>query len=616
MQARSFFAALLISTVLLASYANAYVVGTASILAPAVIPQNNSEALTTITLTVTSGNGGVAITGPAIVGNSTLQSAYTAARYASGYVGLNFTNYNFTYAIEANSSNVTGPSAGAAMTLLAVSALKHRPLRNDFTITGTVSSDGTVGAIGGVYNKVQAAHQNGLGLVLVPAVPASSGEDELYLLVQTEFRVPVVQVPNITQAALFAFNGSMSGVTHETGYNFYTNYSTTNLQQSTLACSNSCNESAFGALANHTLGLTGGAIHSLGEDARFYNASLQLKRVLDQSATIAGRGYLYTAANFAFLDYVDAFYFGAHDTTMDSAFSSLEGVQGVCSSLLQPQMTAGNYEYVLGAELRQAWGNYTINSAISTYNETATDTDAILEILRSGAEAKGWCSAVNFTYNLFMNSTDSPIDFPATLSSTAMQKIQRATQYGNGMYLVTAQQAYRNKNYPVAILDADYAFALSNASQSGLQTQQMLGAAQAIAQNSTYGVWATEFAKESQFFAYQSAATGNTTLAHSYAVQAYSSALLAAQMSQDMRLLFDARVALTPNNETAVIMQDYYLTRALNQLTAVEDLVVVLLIFVVVILAANLLLIVILRKPQRRKKQRRARHARRRRRRR
>jgi hypothetical protein len=597
MQARNLFAMLLISTVLLATYANAYVVGTAYILAPAVIPQNNGEALTVINLTVTSGTGLVSVGGPAIVGNSTVASAGTAAKYATGYLGLNFTKYNFAYTIQANSSNVTGPSAGAAMTLLAISALEHKPLRNDFTITGTINGDGTIGAIGGVYNKVQAAYQNGLDLVLVPAVPASSGEDELYLLVQSEFGVPVVQVQNITQAALFAFNRSMSGATHETGYNFYTNnYSLVNLPQATLNCSNSCNESAFKGLADYTIGLTGNAINALGKDARFYNISLQLNKVLDQSAAINEHGYLYTAADLAFLNYLTVFYFSAHNTTKASAFSSLEDVQNLCSSLMQPQITSSDYEYVLGAELRQAWGNYTINSTISNYNATVSDTDDILQTLSTGAEARGWCGAANFTYNFFMNDTANPIEFPASLSSTAMQRIQRAEQYG-GMYVATAQQAYKNRNYPLAILDADYAFAINNASQSGMQTQQLLGAAQGIAQNSTYGVWATEFAKESQFYAYQSASASNATLAHGYAVQAYSSALLAEQMSQDMKLLFDASVqtASSSNQTTAVIMQDYELERAIYKLTAVEDIVAVLLVLVAVILAANLLLIIILK---------------------
>lgn len=593
MLARAFSTAFLISLILFTSYAYAYVVGTASIHVPAVIPENNSEALTLINLTVTNGNGHVSVIGPAVVGGSTTQSAYTAAQYGSSYLHLNFTNYNFTYTVEANSSNVTGPSAGAAMTLLAISALKHKQLRNDFTITGTISSDGTVGAVGGVYNKVQAAYQNGLDLVLVPAVPSGSRDAELYLLVQTEFGMPVVQVSNITQASLFAFNSSINGVQYETKYNFYTNYSIEQLPQSTLTCSNSCNDSAFRAMADYTLNFTSDMIKSLGTSGRFYNISLQLNSVLNQSAQIERRGYLYMAADFAFLDYIDVFYFYSHDTTTSSALSNLENVQALCSSLIPPQITSDNYEYLLGAELRQAWGNYMINNTIETYNKTATNTDSILESLRGGAEASGWCNAAGFIYNRFANPTGYPINFSASLAGTALQRLERAAQYP-GMYLTTAQQAYRSKNYPVAILDADYAFAMANASESGLlQTQQLLSMSQSIIQNSTYGVWATEFAKESQFYAYQAGATGNATSAHTYALQAYSSALLAEQISSDTRLIYNSAIPISISTSNATL-QSPYLINVLNQLTYMERFTTLLLALVVILLAANLVLITIL----------------------
>jgi hypothetical protein len=587
---------ILVSLIPLTSYTYAGLVGSASIHAPAVILENNSATLTLINLTVTNGRGSVSVLGPESIGNSTVQSAYTAAQYGASYLNLNFTKYNFTYTIEANTSNVTGPSAGAAMTLLAISALEHKKLRNDFAITGTISSDGSVGEIGGVYNKVQAAHQSGIDLVLVPSVPATSSEAELYYLVQTEFGVPLVQVPDISRAAFFAFNSSASGVPYESGYNFYTNYSVKQLPESTLTCSDSCNESIFKALVNYTLNLTGSTTSSLGTDSRFYGVSQQLDKVLNQSYQIAGLGYLYVSADFGFLEYINSFIFYSHDTTMDSALSTLEGVQARCSSLMQPQITSDNYDYILGAELRQAWGNYTINSTISTYNQTAIDTDSILDDLRYGAEANGWCGAAEFVFNDPAVLTGNPINFSASLAGTAMQRIVRAEKYGSNMYLATAQQAYRGKNYPLAILDADYAFAIYGISSSGLSVPQMLNASKPMALNSTYGAWATEFAKESQFYAYEAGATSNTTLANTYSLQAYTSALLASQLSSDTKLIYDSsvQVSSTASQNAAYLAQNAYLAEALSRFSAFEALTIILLALIVVVLVANLVLIVLL----------------------
>ena len=588
---RKYFLMAMLISIAATGCASAYTFGTASIAAPAVIP-NSGGALTLINLTVIGGTGNVTVVGPATVGSSTLQSAQEAAQYASAYLGLNFNNYNFTYTIESADSNVTGPSGGAAMTLLAISVLGHKNLRDNFTVTGTINGDGTIGAVGGVYDKVGAAYENGLKLVLLPDA-TYSGESKLYLLIQTEFGVPLVQVSNISQAASFAFNSSLGGLQHEFSYYLGTNYSMANLPQANEACSNQCNESAFAALANYTVTKTSDAIGAIG-GGRFGNISQQLVEALNQSASISDHGYFYAAANFAFQDYLNAVYFGAHDTTKELTLSDLEDTQSFCSSLVPPQFTSNDYEYVMGAELRQEWGNLTVNQTLSTYNATATETDAVLDSAYLGAEAEGWCGAAGFTYDYFANSTGNPIGFLPSLSGIAMKRLNRASQYGyGGMYLNAAQQAYKDKDYPLAILGADYDFAISNASADGAQTtQQLLSAAQTAAQNSTYGVWATEFAKEAQFYAYQAGATGNVTLAHSYALQAYTAALLAQQMGTDMKLIYGSSVPLNSTGNTA--LQNAQLAEALSRLAWMERLMAVLLALGVLTLAANMAAIAIL----------------------
>ena len=592
--------AVLVSLMLI-GFVNAYVIGTASIPAPAVIP-NGGGTLATINLTVTTGSGNVSVVGPAIVGESTLQSAQTAAQYASSYLHLNLTNYNFTYTIVSEDSNVSGPSGGAAMTLLAISALSHKQLRSDFTITGTILSDGTIGAISGVYNKVAAAYQDGLGLVLLPTA-TYSGESKLYLLVQAEFGIPLVQVSNITQASTFAFNASASGLPYEAAYDLGTNYSIDKLPQATLPCSNQCNESAFTALANYTISTTEDIIRSIS-DSRFHNISQQLDEALAQSAQIAGRGYLYAGANFAFQDYLNAVYFREHDTDKSSTLSNLENAQTFCSSLVPPRMTADDYEYVISAELRQEWGNLTMSQELPGYNDTATETDTVLNNVYLYAETRAWCNAAAFTYGYFANSTSNSIGFLPALSGIAKERLDTAAKYGyTDMYYNAAQQAFKNKNYPAAILGADYAFTISNASAYGIQatTQQLLTAAQSVAQqNSTYGAWATEFAKEAQFYAYQVGVTNNTSLAHSYALQAYTAAFLAQQIGTDVKLIYGARVSL-PNTtanttlQTAILINAVdQLTNTVNQLAVIERFTAVLLFVVFVMLFTVLAFVAIL----------------------
>ena len=88
--------------------------------------------------------------------------------------------------------NIDGPSAGLAIFLALYSAVTNEPLPQDVAVTGELSIQGKVRAVGGIVEKLYAARQAGMRRVLLPKENAREVDASLTGL-------EVVPVSNVDQ---------------------------------------------------------------------------------------------------------------------------------------------------------------------------------------------------------------------------------------------------------------------------------------------------------------------------------------------------------------------------------------------------------------------------------
>jgi ATP-dependent Lon protease len=128
--------------------------------------------LLTIEAAVMPGKGNITRTGSlGDVMKESVEAARTVVRSRSRRLGIKdeqFEKRDIHIHVPDGATPKDGPSAGAAMTTALVSALTGIPVRADVAMTGEITLRGEVTAIGGLKEKLLAAHRGGVKTVLIP----------------------------------------------------------------------------------------------------------------------------------------------------------------------------------------------------------------------------------------------------------------------------------------------------------------------------------------------------------------------------------------------------------------------------------------------------------------
>ena len=134
-----------------------------------------------IEATLLPGSSGLTMTGQ--LGEVMQESARAARSYLWSHAaefGIDaqmFKNYGEHIHVPAGAIPKDGPSAGVAITSALASLMTGRRVRNDTAMTGEITLSGLVFPVGGIKEKVMAAHRAGLRRVVLPARNEPDTED-------------------------------------------------------------------------------------------------------------------------------------------------------------------------------------------------------------------------------------------------------------------------------------------------------------------------------------------------------------------------------------------------------------------------------------------------------
>ncbi len=128
--------------------------------------------LLTIEAVIVAGKGKTTYTGKlGDVMQESIQAAMTVVRSRAARLGLAadfYQQHDFHVHVPEGATPKDGPSAGIAMCTAIVSALTRIPACADVAMTGEITLRGEVLPIGGLKEKLLAAHRGGIKIVLIP----------------------------------------------------------------------------------------------------------------------------------------------------------------------------------------------------------------------------------------------------------------------------------------------------------------------------------------------------------------------------------------------------------------------------------------------------------------
>jgi len=134
-----------------------------------------------------------------------IDAAMTVVRSRSAVLGINddaFQKQDIHIHVPEGATPKDGPSAGIGMCTAIISALTRIPVKAEVAMTGEITLRGEVLPIGGLKEKLLAAHRGGIKTVVIPEENAKDLEDIPENVKQNLDIIPVRWIDQVLELAL------------------------------------------------------------------------------------------------------------------------------------------------------------------------------------------------------------------------------------------------------------------------------------------------------------------------------------------------------------------------------------------------------------------------------
>ena len=453
------------------------------------------------------GNGKVYTALTSLVGTTTQAAARTAVDVARNY-SSEVENYNYLIDIDSPASLVEGPSAGAPMALLVISMLQNRKVPDNVSLTGTITMDGGIGRVGGVFHKAEEASKTGIDLFMIPRGEAQlvqqiEGETQtidLRRYAAEQWGLTVVEVETIDDVLQYAYSDiaeiEIEEAEEDEGFTLFTPKAVDvpdqlgpmrNLTQKYISDAEAAVEEGKKSLNS-----------SLLEDQALLDALLaslsDSERALGEARLLFERNYFYSAANYAYIAKVNAelvkdvadnpSLLSEDSTVFDMKVQSLKENAEALKAEIEAKVPVDKLEWWISAKQRLSY-------ALNNLEMLASDETIVIDIegtdnqyARALAElqeyeyASGWYTAAQDLFEITQTSTkyldarklNNENAFRQSIQSLIVETENGLTVAGEAQWediqrRLDAAKRERNMNWNLtALTDAASALALVNSS--------------------------------------------------------------------------------------------------------------------------------------------------------